>query len=128
MRKERRKESGGRTEGRGREREKEKNTKAMGRGYIIPASGPSAFAFENKMRKHGPSLDPSSTRALRGQGRRRGARGAGALGWCSDQRRRRRCRNRRRCNIRRRSCELQPVKGPRPRGRISSANSTNDRS
>lgn len=47
-----------RTDGEGkqreREREKEKDTQAMGRGYIIPALGPSAFAFENKMRKHGP--------------------------------------------------------------------------
>lgn len=64
MRKERRKESGGDRK-REREREKEKNIKAMGRGYIIPALGPSAFAFENKMRKHGPSLlDPSSTRSV----------------------------------------------------------------
>lgn len=30
----------------------------MGRGYIIPALRPSAFAFENKMRKYGPRLVP----------------------------------------------------------------------
>jgi len=30
----------------------------MGRGYIIPALRPSAFAFENKMRKYGRRLIP----------------------------------------------------------------------
>jgi hypothetical protein len=44
-------------------REKEKNTKAMGREAILylRALGPSAFAFENEMRKHGPSLGHSCT-------------------------------------------------------------------
>lgn len=37
---------------------KERDTEAMGRGYIIPALRPSAFAFENKMRKYGPRLVP----------------------------------------------------------------------
>ncbi|KYN17729.1 hypothetical protein ALC57_10098 [Trachymyrmex cornetzi] len=30
----------------------------MGRGYIIPALRPSAFAFENKMRKYGTLIAP----------------------------------------------------------------------
>lgn len=52
-----------------RKREKEGDIEAMGRGYIIPALGPSAFAFENKMRKHGP-LARSFFHVYRGQGRR----------------------------------------------------------
>lgn len=38
------------------ERRKKRDIEAMGRGYIIPALRPSAFAFENKMRKYGPRL------------------------------------------------------------------------
>lgn len=46
----------------------------MGRGYIIPALRPSAFAFENKMRKYGrrsvPLLHGSQTRTVVGTERR----------------------------------------------------------
>lgn len=47
-----------RREKRQREKKREGYREAMGRGYIIPALGPSAFAFENKMRKHGPRSVP----------------------------------------------------------------------
>ncbi|EFN65538.1 hypothetical protein EAG_10326 [Camponotus floridanus] len=50
----------------------------MGRGYIIPALGPSAFAFENKMRKHGP-LARSFFHVYHGQGRRWPRRGRNFL-------------------------------------------------
>lgn len=41
-----------------REREGGGDIEAMGRGYIIPALRPSAFAFENKMRKYEPRSVP----------------------------------------------------------------------